>query len=332
VNRLAAAAAVRRAAGLFSELPRAVIEVTGSDRTRWLDGMLSNDVASLEPGTSRSGCYATLLTPKGRIVADLQVLLRGEGFWLDLARDAVPAVVEHLGRYIIADDVELVDRSTDFVRLGLEGPAALEIFARSVSNAPRLAPDSCADVEIAGVPLLVAAFGWSGEAALQLFAPVSAAPVVAARIRESGADLGLVEADFEVLEILRIEAGVPRLGAELDETVLPAEAGLERAVATGKGCFTGQEVVERLRSQGKVSHCLVGLETPGSEPVDVGATVTSDGARIGEVTSACISPAAGAIALAFVRRVHAEPDAAVEVGGRRGRVVRLPFETSAPSP
>lgn len=325
MSRLELAAAVRRGAGLFRDLARGVIEVSGADRTRWLDGMISNDVVRLAAGTTRSGCYATLLTPKGRIVADLQVLLRGDAYWLDLARDAVPSVLAWLGRHVIADDVTLTDRSAAVARLGLEGPAALEIFAAAVESAPRLAPDACADVRIGEVEVPVAAFGWTGEAALQLFAPANAADEIAAFIAAAGAERGLVAADFEVLETLRIEAGIPRLGAELDESVLPAEAGLERAVATDKGCFTGQEIVERLRSQGTVSHRLVGIAVDGAEPLAVGADVMADGKRVGEVTSACTSPAAGAIALAFVRRAHAEPGSAVLIGRRRGRVACLPF-------
>jgi len=325
LNRLERAAAVRRGAGLFPDLPRGVVAVAGSDRTRWLNSMVSNDVASLETGTSNSGCYATLLTPQGRIVADLQVLQRGDVFWLDVPAFAVSAVVERLERYIIADDVQLADRSAEFERLGLEGPAAFEIFSRAARNAPRLAPDACADVEIAGVSVTVAAFGWSGEAALQLFAPTGSGTAAAHGLRAAGAELGLVECDFEVLEILRIEAGLPRLGAELDESVLPAEAGLDRAVSTRKGCYTGQEVVERLRSRGQVSHHLVGLSTFGERPVEVGSEVTAAGKRVGEVTSACLSPAAGAIALAFVRRDFAETGTELEVGGRTARVAPLPF-------
>jgi folate-binding protein YgfZ len=325
VNLLERAAAVRRGAGLFLDIPRGVIAVAGSDRTRWLNAMISNDVASLEPGTSRSGCYATLLTPQGRIVADLQVLHRGDIFWLDLAASDVAAVAERLERHVIADDVQLADRSAEIERLGLEGPNAFEIVSRAAQGAPRLSRDACADLELGGVSVTVAAFGWSGEAALQLFAPAGAAAAVADGLREVGAELGLVESDFEVLEILRIEAGIPRLGAELDDSVLPAEAGLDRAVSTRKGCYTGQEVLERLRSRGQVSHRLVGLTTGGQTPFEVGAEITAAGKRVGEVTSACLSPAAGAIALAFVRRAFSEPGSELRVAGRTARVAALPF-------
>ena len=117
------ASAVRRSSGWFRLRERALLEVSGGDRVRWLNGMLSNDVAQLESGGASSGCYALLLTPRGRIVADLHVLQRGDVFWLELAADAAARVEARLEKYIIADDVWLVDRSRAFARFGLEGSA-----------------------------------------------------------------------------------------------------------------------------------------------------------------------------------------------------------------
>ena len=325
MNAAERAVAVRRGAGLFRDLPRGVIGIDGSDRTRWLNGMISGYVAKLASGPSKSGCYAVLLTPQGRIVADLQVLDRSDAFWLDVARPAVAGVIERLSKYVIADDVELCDRTPEFTRLGLEGPAVGEIFGRVAGAAPHPSPDACVEVEVAGVPIVAAAFGWSGEAALQFYSPPASAATVASALLEAGAGLGLVEADSATLEILRIEAGVPWLGADLDETVLPAEAGLDRAVASDKGCYTGQEVVERLRSRGQVSHRLVGLTIDGAEPFAVGVDVDHEDKRVGEVTSSCRSDTAVAIALAFVRRAWSEVGTELRVGGRSARVAELPF-------
>lgn len=322
------ASAIRRGAGLFRNLSRTVVCVTGSDRVRWLNGMVSNDVSKLEPGPEHSGCYAVLLTAQGRIVSDLQVLARSDAFWLDLEAGEAATVVERLNKYIIADDVELSECEVELERMALEGPSAFEIFASAVADAPNIAPDGCADVALAGVPVTVAAFGWSGESALQFFVAAGSGDAVADALRAAGAEFGLVDASADALEILRIEAGVPRSGVDLDESVLPAEAGLERAVATTKGCYTGQEVVERLRSRGKASHLLIGLETSSSEAFEVGAAIEVDAKRVGEVTSACVSPVAGPIALAFVRRAFAEPGTEVRVSGRSARVVRLPFAVS----
>jgi folate-binding protein YgfZ len=325
VSAATEAAAVRRGAGLFRLPQRGVLAVEGRDRVRWLDGMLSNDVAGLAPGPERSGCYALLLTRKGRIVADLRVLLRPEALWLELPRGAVAPVAETLGRFIVADDVVLRDASQELERLALEGPAAPEILEAALGAPLPLAAEAGADVELAGVHLLVAAFGWSGAPARQLFAPAGSGEGVAHALAEAGAARGLVEASAEALEILRIEAGVPRLGTELDEEVLPAEARLERAVSQTKGCYTGQEIVARLESRGHVNHRLVGLALEGPTPPQVGAEIRAGDRGIGEVTSACLSPAAGAIALGYVRVPHDAPDTRLRVAGREARVTELPF-------
>jgi folate-binding protein YgfZ len=331
VSAAEAAAAVRRGAGLFrlsgagaGENERGLLRVSGADRVRWLNGMLSNDVAALAPGRERSGCYATLLTPKGRIVADLHVLLRPDAFWLDVrAREAAAARVR-LERTIVADDVAVADAGAEVERLGLEGPAAGAILAAAGAHALP-ARDACLDAELGGTPVVVAGYGWTGEPAYQVFAPAGRGESVARALSGAGARFGLVEAGPEALEILRVEAGIPRLGAELGEEILPDEARLERAISASKGCYVGQEIVARLRSRGQVNHLLVGLRCEGAELPAPRSPVFAGDRRSGEITSACRSPSAGAIALAFVRREHAAPGTELAVEGRPVRVVELPF-------
>jgi folate-binding protein YgfZ len=320
------AAAVRRSVGWFRLCERALLEVAGGDRVRWLNGMLSNDVAKLAPGGARSGCYALLLTPKGRISADLHVLQRGDVFWLELAADAVARVTAQLEKYIVADDVRLADRSREFARLGLEGPRAADVVSPLLGGAPAPAPDSWLDATLGGARLALAAFGWSGESGYQLFVPARSADAVAAALDAAVRACGGIGADAQALEVLRIEAGIPRLGAELDEDVLPAEANLiERAVSFTKGCYTGQEIVARLDARGQVQHLLVGLHFADDELPAPGTELEAGGRRIGEVTSACRSAAAGAIGLGYVRRDHAAAGTEVSVCDRPARVAALPF-------
>lgn len=326
------AAAVRRAAGLFRLEGRGLIEVRGRDRVRWLDGMVTNDVAALAPGPECSGCYALLLTQQGRIVADLHVLLREQAFWLETAASAVRPASLHLERYIVADDVELADRSGSFARLAVEGPAALGILESALGGAVSLARDACADLVLGGAEVTVAAFGWSGQPAYQIFVPAGAEAAVRAVLCRAGEARELVEGDAEALEILRIEAGLPRLGAELGEDVLPAEARLERAISTTKGCFTGQEVVARMATRGRVSHRLVGLCFQGESVPAAGQPLLAAGRPIGEVTSACLSPQFGAIALAFVRLPHDAPGTELSAGDLRALVSPLPFGAGSPRP
>ena len=316
------AAAVRRGAGLFPLDDRGLIEVSGDDRTRWLDGMVSNDVDSLTPGRVASGCYALFLSPKGRILADLHVLLRPESFWLEVASDAADKLATQLDRYIIADDVVLTQRGADIARFGIEGPAAFEIVGRAASGFETLAPGSTVVVEIAGVPVTLAAFGWTGELALQLFVPRPQRDVVLEALR--GAEPELVPGDAETLELMRIEAGVPKLGVDIDEEVLPAEAHLDWAISTTKGCYIGQEIVARLRSRGQVNHLLVGLRVEGVEAGEL-PELFCDDRRIGELTSRAVSETAGSIALGYVRREHAEPGTRLRAGAGTAEVASLPF-------
>ncbi len=328
--------AVRRAVALFDlsdgrGSDRGLIEVTGSDALRWLDGMLSNDVVAIGRGSEQSGCYATALTPKGRIIADVHVLARDGGYWLELAADVIPDLVSRLRRYIIADDVELADRTPDFARLGVEGPSASALLlaaAAELGESARLtglAQDSWCELQIADAAVSAARFGWSGEDAYQLFIPRASRDQVAAALEAAGDGLGLVTGSFAALEVLRIEAGIPRLGAELDEDVFPDEARLDAAISRTKGCYTGQEIVARLYSRGAVNHLLVGLHFDGDVSPQPETELFSDGRRCGEVTSSCVSPTAGAIGLGYLRRNLADPGTVVRAAETQATVVALPI-------
>lgn len=319
------AVAIRRGVGLFRLTSRALVGVTGSEATRWLDGMISNQVTELTPGSSRSGCYATLLTPQGRIIADLHVMRRAEGFWLELDAAVVADVLARLEKFIIADDVSLVDATARWRRWGLEGPAAGRLLEQALGAPVELSADCATAARLGEAELYIARFGWTGELAYQLFVPADAEAAVVRALREAGAPLNLVEGEPEALEILRIESGTPRLGAELDEQVLPPEARLERAISTTKGCYTGQEIIARIRSRGQVGHLLVGLACAGDAVPEAGDEIRAGGKVVGEVTSAVDSPHVGPIALGFVRRAQAEAGTRLAVGAHEAEVVELPF-------
>lgn len=324
-----AARSARTAAAVFVLEDRGVVEVRGSDRMRFLQGQLTNDVAGLDPGGARSGCHALVLTPQGRIVAELHVLAHPDTLWLETDRAAVPALIARLEKYVIADDVQIADRTDAWARFGVEGPRAAELV-EAVAGAPvAIAPDACAALSVAGADAVVAAFGWSGERALQLFVPAASREDVARALAAAAERLGAVVAGAAALEILRVEAGVPRFGAELGEQTLPAEARLvESAVSFRKGCFTGQEVVARMQSRGRVGHLLVGLALPpaGEGAPGPGTALLRDGAKSGEITSVAFSPVAGPIALGFLRAAHAEPGSRCQLpNGSFVTVAALPF-------
>lgn len=334
-------AATRAGAGLFEMSDRGLIEVRGEDRIRWLDGMISGDIEALAAGESGSGCYATLLTNRGAIIADLHVGRVGDVLVLESLRSEIPRIRETLSRFIIADDVDLTDRSDDAIVLGLEGPRAPELLQAALAAAGRAegqgeaasrvpAPNQWCEAEIAGRAVLVSGFGFSGEPGYQLRLSAADREAVEAALDAAAVDCledgaTLVRGDAEALEIMRIEAGLPALGRELHEEILPPEARLERAIAVNKGCYVGQEIVARLRARGQVNHLLVGLALEADALPAEGTELSAGGRVTGEITSRAESPTAGRIALGFVRREHADPDTVVEFSGGRARVVALPF-------
>jgi folate-binding protein YgfZ len=313
----------RATAGLFPLDHAGLVEIAGEDRTTWLNGMISNDVARLEPGRERSGCHAALLTNRGAIVADLHVVERGDRFWMLVERSALSDAIAALEKFIVADDVTLEDVTSDWRQWSLEGPAAPAVLEALGVDAT-LADGAGVEVEIAGQPVVLVAVGVTGEWARRVIAPTRAQTAVEAALLDAGVAVGLVSGDAETLEMLRIEAGVPRQGLELDQDVLPDEARLDSAISTTKGCYVGQEIVARLRSRGQVNHLLVGLCFEG-EAAPVGAELLAAGKRTGEVTSVAESPRVGPIGLGYVRREHSEPGTSVEAGGRVAKVVALPF-------
>lgn len=305
-------------ARLFALPGRGVIAVRGDDRQRWLDGMLSCDVKKLTPG---SGAHGLLLTPQGRIVAELHVLHRGAELWLETEAAAIAGVIARLERFVIADDVALADLTPELARLALEGDGALALAAALGAPLPASA-HGVATAVLAGAELAIASYGFTSAEALQLFVPRGSEAAVSGALLAAGAQ----RASAETLECLRVEAGTPWPGSELEESVLPAEARLDGvAVALDKGCYSGQEVVARMRSRGRASYLLVGLRFSGDALPARRSALLGERGEVGSVTSAVRSPRFGAIGLGYVQAARAEPGAQFTVEGAQATVVALPF-------
>jgi len=274
--------------------------------------MLSGDVAALRPASANAGCYALLLTPKGRIAADLHVLCVEEAIWLEVDLDALGDVVERLDRFLIADDVELTDISASRSSFALEGPSAPEILSRAAGRHIEIEADSFEEVKLDGVSALAGAWGWSGEPAYQILVPPDTAQAVTDALFEAAGEERLVHGDFQTLEVLRIESGTPRLGAELGLDVLPAEVGLVgRAVDLDKGCYTGQEIVARIHTYGHVNRRLLPLKIATAEPIDPQTPlVDEDGDQVGRAMSSAAVPGTDwSVAIGIL------PNAFLETGG-----------------
>ena len=319
---------VRSGAGLFDLSFRTGLVFTGSDRATFLHNMLSNDITSLRPG---SGCYATLLTRESKIVADANVLCMEESIRLDLDSRVKERARQHLERFLVADDVEIEDRSGLETSLGVHGPRAAEVLEAS-SSGLRL-PDAelgHVQVTIAGAPVSIVRSQWTGEPGFDLVLPRSHAASVWNGLLAAGAPLGLRPTGMAAANTLRIEAGVPWVDVDFDETNLVLEAGLERGIHFRKGCYLGQEIVERASARGHVNKRLVGLRIEGELAPRRDARILRAGVETGRVTSAAFSPHLRApIALGYVKRDATAAGTRLEVetsGAAAGaEVVELPF-------
>ena len=281
--------------------PRGRIRVSGDDRARLLHAMCTNHVQNLVPG---QGCYAFFLNAVGRILADANILCFEDHLLLDTEPESRSFLMEHLDKYIIADDVVLEDVTPSTFSLGVEGPKA-----GSVMTVPD-APLSHATAD--GLTVIRASA--TGAGGFRLIGPAGSAPGFAS----------LPQASPEDARAVRLENFFPRFGDDISSTSLPQETGITDALHFNKGCYLGQEIVERVRSRGHVNRLLVGLRIEGSEAAARGTKVQFEGTDVGETTSAAWSPRLGATAaMAYLRTNAAKPGTAVLVDGRAAQVTAI---------
>jgi tRNA-modifying protein YgfZ len=303
-----------------------LLRVGGNDRRDYLHNLLTNDIASLRPGT---GCYAALLTPQGRMVSDMRVFELGDRILIDLPRDLAEEIRAHLERFVFSEDVQVEDVSAALTEVGVYGPSAAGVLEKIVVPSGDLAAlplfGSTARA-IEGTNVLIISSDEPGVSGFDLVVDVDRAE----RIRDVLRSAGAKDVDPADVESVRIEAGRPLFGIDMDNETIPLEAGIEdRAISRTKGCYVGQEVIVRVldRGHGRVARRLVGLVLAEDAPVpEAGATITSGAREIGRVTSATMSPALHTpIALAYVHRDFTAQGTAVTAGGLTARVSDLPF-------
>jgi tRNA-modifying protein YgfZ len=304
--------ALTEACGLFDRSERGKLALSGSGSAEFLQGQVTNDVQGLEPG---GGCYAAFLTNKGKMLGDLRILDTGEELLLDTERSALQELFNMIRRFRVGYDVELHKRTLERGLLSLIGPDAT-----TLAGGVELGPEEHAHRanELAGVA--VRAIRTDVGVDLLVQDPEAVADLAAALV-----DAGAVAVSETAVECLRVERGRPRYGVDLDDTVIPQEAGLnDRAVSFTKGCYVGQETVARLHYRGKPNRSLRGLAL--SAPAARGDELTLGERMVGRLGSVAVSPRFGPIALGRVRR-EAENGAVVSVGGdgATATVVALPF-------
>jgi folate-binding protein YgfZ len=296
---------------LVDRSERGKLALTGPDAKEFLHGQVTNDIAGLTYG---SGCYAAFLTHKGKMLGDLRVLDAGDELLLDCERVALQELFNMIRRYKLGSAVELHKRTLERGLLSLIGPDA-----RRIAGAGELPEREHAHVAatLAGAPVRLI----DTDLGVDVLCDAADTDRVAAALAGAGA----VQADEAAAEVRRVESGRPRYGVDLDDTVIPQEAGLnERAVSFEKGCYVGQETVARLYFRGKPNRHLRGLKL--SARAEHGAPLRLGEREVGRLGSVVESPLHGPIALAIVRREAAPGDSlAVGEGEVRAEVVELPF-------
>lgn len=289
---------------------RGLLEVRGADRAAWLHNLLTNQVKPLGQG---DGVYAYALNVQGRILFDCNLWVRGESIWLDIDRDFLSSAIRHLEKYHITEMVELTDRSNDYVRIGFSGAGAGQVAAElGAPQAAKMPALGITRVTWQGEPISLVRHDFCGPFGIELVVPADMAIAFWKEWTQPGRSVSAVPVGDSVVQARRIEAGIPWSGREITDEYLPAETGqMLRAVSNQKGCYLGQEIVERMRARDVVARMLTGLLITGERPPSAGdAVLDPSGKPIGVVTSSCNSPMMGQpIALGYLKSAAVVPGA-----------------------
>src|SRR5271163_3206391 len=306
--------------GFYELNSRVKIALTGGDRVRWLNGMVTNNIRDLATGR---GVYAFLLNPQGHILGDLYAYNRGDSLMIDTDQSQSEKLLATFDHYIIMDDVEVANINDRLTAIGIMGPKSREVLQAAGFEVSELEPLQFVDVTWHNIAVTVLRGDNAGVETYELWLPPDQVASTQAALTKAGA----VPAGASALELLRIAAGIPLYGQDIRERDLPQETEQLRAVHFSKGCYIGQEIVERIRSRGNVHRKFTGFEIEGSLPPG-GTQIQADGRDVGEITSVASLPLAGGeryVALGYIRRELAVPGKRFQVGGTRLSVAALPF-------
>jgi folate-binding protein YgfZ len=300
---------LREGAAWLDLSERGKIKLTGEDCARLLHAMTTNHIQQLAPGT---GCYAFFLNDKGRILGDANILCRPDHFLLDVEPETREKLYAHLDHYIIADDVTLEDLTPGLATVAVEGPKSGEVLRAAGAPVPDAAYASAE-----WNSRLVAHLSSTGGPGFFIFTPAVDKGDLIASLEAAGA----VPGDAQAFRVVRLEHGKPRYGEDLSERYLAQEANQPHALHFSKGCYLGQEIVERVRSRGQIHRVLMPLVLETGEPPEPGVKLQIGEASVAEITSSAYSPALGkVVALGYVRTEHAAPHTEMHLGEIRAEV------------
>ena len=300
-------------------IDRTLVSLGGKDRTRWLNGMVSNNIRDLAAG---QGVYAFVLNPQGQIQGDLYAFNRGETLILEI-ESAQATLLPGLRRYIIMDKVEVEEFGDSFTVFGIAGPTSRQVLASLGMPVEDSAPLALTEVTWNEVPITVVRGDNPCVPNYEVWVPKEHADAFWTSLLQGGAN----EVHTPALEAFRILCGIPKIGTDIRERTLPQETAQDRALNFNKGCYIGQEIVERIRARGAVHRSLTGFELSGAVSSE-GTPIQLNGKEIGVITSIATIPVRESdpvIALGTLRREHLSGDATFELAETKVRPVPLPF-------
>ena len=318
--------ALRAGCGVYDLGFRAKISLTGGDRLRWLNGMVTNNIRDLAVG---HGVYAFLLNPQGRILGDLYAYIRGESIVVDTDRCQVEKILATFDHYIIMDDVEVANLSEQVTAVGIAGPKSRAVLEAAGIAIPETQPlevftPRC-DCQCNCLECTVV----RGEDAQHESYEIWIASKDVRKLWLALVEAGATPVGCEALELHRIVSGVPRYGVDIRERDLPQETEQARALNFNKGCYVGQEIVERIRSRGAVHRKFAGFFAEGTSEIAPGTKIVTGDKEVGEITSAASLLIAGStktVALGYIRREVGVPGREVMIGASKVTAVQLPVE------
>jgi folate-binding protein YgfZ len=305
------------------------IHVTGEDRVRWLNGMVTNFIQDLQPG---QGTYNFLLNVQGRIQGDATIFVEPDALLIQTVSTQIPGMMALLDRFIIMDDVELADVSSERSGLLVAGPQAASLLAQIGLDV----------ADLGALEMRTTSWNASTVSVFSMYGPLVprfelwADPEVVQKLAEAVQSAGTAFCDAQSLEWLRILEGTPLYGTDIRDRDLPQETGQTRALHFAKGCYLGQEIVERIRSRGNVHRTFSAFRLDGTLPT-AGVQLEADGKPVGELTSVAAIPLPGddgkliQLGLGYIRREALDRGASLVYTGGVAVPISLPFSAAAPS-
>jgi folate-binding protein YgfZ len=321
--------ALRNACGVYDLGFLGKISLTGGDRARWMNGMVTNNIRDLASGR---GAYAFLLNPQGRILGDMLVYNQGEMLTVDTDRSQLEKIIATFNHFIIMDDVEVKNISESWTTLGLAGPRSRTLLHGAGIEVPALEPlethTARCNCDCGCLNCTIV----RGQAGSQESYELWLAPKDVHATWQALVAAGATPVGSAALEMRRIVAGIPLYGSDIRERDLPQETEQMRALNFNKGCYVGQEIVERIRSRGNVHRKFTGFMTEGPAAIAAGDKISSGDKEVGEVTSVAVVRGRSAertLALGYIRREVGTPGREVTIGEVKATVAQLPLESIA---